>query len=104
MKRERISRLLLVALDRVAPNLFTSISILIMVNLGLAHIMLLSLGGTLVDLLDRRKAMMALDFLGAFVTFGCMIAIERNSLVLFYNLSAAAVSDWNMQHMLPTTN
>lgn len=60
-----------------------------MVNLGLAHVMLLSLGGTLVDLLDRRKAMMALDVLGAFVTFGSMIAIERNSLVLFYVLNAA---------------
>ena len=39
-------------------------------------------------LFDRRKAMMALDFVGAFVTFGCMIALETNSHVLSY-ISAA---------------
>lgn len=77
----------LLALDRLAPDSATAISLLVLVKLG-PHVLFPSLGGALADSLDRRKVMMTLDLLGAFVTFGFMIAIETNSLVLFY-ISAA---------------
>lgn len=77
----------LLAMDRLAPNSATAISILVLVKVG-PHALLPSLGGALADSLDRRKVMMALDLTGAFVTLGFMVAIETNSLVFFYIVAA----------------
>ena len=77
----------LLALDRLAPNSATAISILVLVKLG-PHALLPSLGGALADSLDRKKVMMTLDLSGALITLGFVVALKINSLVFFYIIAA----------------
>lgn len=77
----------LLALDRLAPGSATAISMLLLVKMG-PHALLPAVGGALADSLDRRKMMIVLDSLGAIVTLGFVIAVEINSLPLFYAIAA----------------
>ena len=77
----------LLAVERLAPNSATAISILMLVKMG-PHALLPAVGGALADSVDRRKLMMTLDLMGAFVTLGFLIAIQFNSLPVFYVTAA----------------
>lgn len=77
----------LLALDRLAPDSATAISVLVIVK-AVPHAILPHMGGALADSIDRRKVMIALDVLGALVTLGFIIAIQTNSLPGFYAVVA----------------
>lgn len=76
----------IIAVGLLLPKSSTALSILLATKL-IPNILFPSLGGAIADCYDRRKAMMTLDLLGALVTSGHVLAIQKNSIFLLYAIS-----------------
>lgn len=77
----------LLAINRLSPNSSEAISLFVLVQ-TLTQVTFSQVGGALADSMDRRKLMIALDFTGALVTLGFLLALRSSSIIEFYIFGA----------------
>jgi len=81
----------IIAVGMLVPDSSTALSILVATKLA-ANIIFPSIGGLIADSFDRRWVMICLDFGGAFITLGHILAIQNDSVLLLYFVSFARAS------------
>lgn len=77
----------LIAVERIAPDSGTAVSLLVM-SKTIPDTFLTPVGGMLADTYDRRKLMIAFDLSASLVVLGYLLAIRLESLELFLTVNA----------------
>ena len=78
----------IIAIGSLVPESSTALAALIATKL-VPNIIFPSFGGAIADSFDRRLAMICLDFLGAVITMGHILAIRESSVSTLYAVSFA---------------